>query len=532
MCSVAADGRFSPNAVVAAWVHDVYVAFDPDRYIFQQKSTSDQSPSWTTGTTGPTRAKRKTPPKRRTPPLRETNSNVKLNPPTVSAPEKNRRTISQKKKRGRDLEEEEGNAAAQRDLTSQPRPTTRSSVVQPRKKQRRHSEEGDDNDAAQGDLTPRPRARNPRLAQPEDSTYVPALQNKATSSLRSMEQSESSAATSQGTSKSPIERIGDLRFARMPIQYYDLSENLEKLPSDARDLYEKLRAVGGGSGVMPAHIRDEIFDHGGKTDLLLPHMFDETSVASGRPTTQLLSELYNVDEICKATKRCSLNRQAEPAWNCAVHYPIINLALRICEGVEVLNVTTAKICPAFDYRDIGGNTLPSKMVDFTINLVPDHDMDHRITESLEVQPPHLRTINQSMYHPLRFTPTIVSIETKPPGGSEQDADIQLGVWVSASFKRIRELCENGPVPIALPLLYVHGDQWFSMFACDTQNGTEILARFLVGNTSTVLGCYKVMTAIRILSEWGTTSFKQWFGSAVLRPGTGVGRSAGRGVDRG
>ncbi|KIX09016.1 uncharacterized protein Z518_00094 [Rhinocladiella mackenziei CBS 650.93] len=475
MCSVVADRRFSPNPVVAAWVHDVCVSCDLDRYIFQHEPTSG--------------AQRK----RKTPPLEE--------PPLVSAPKTHRRRIPPKKKRARNSKEGEDNAAAQGDLTPRPPRAKRSNVAQP------------DNDA---DLTPRPRAPTRRLAQAKVSTYVPVLQTMETPKSRPVEQSDSSAASTKDTSRSPVKQIGDLVFARMPIEYYDISVNLEKLPSDARDLYKKLRAVGWASSVLPADIKDEICEHVGETDLLLPHMFDEASAANTRSRNQLIRELDTVDEICQATSRRSYDHEAEPSWNCAVHYPILQLALKVYEGVVLRNATTAKICPAFDNRDASGKLLQSKMVDFTINLAPDNDLRRRILEFLEDQLPSLRTVNQTMYHPLRFAPTIVGVETKAPGGSEQDADIQLGVWVSSYFKRIRMLCNNRPVPIALPLLYVQGNQWFSLFACDTLDGTEMLTRLLVGNTNTVLGCYKVMTAIRILSEWGTTSFKQWFESSVLQ----------------
>ncbi|KIX00648.1 uncharacterized protein Z518_09713 [Rhinocladiella mackenziei CBS 650.93] len=517
MCNVATDGGLSPNAVVAAWVHDVCVASDLGRYIFQHTPTQGSSRSLT-GTTGPTGARRKAPA------LGDRDSTVKKNRPVFTS-EKHPRPMPPKKKRTR-------GSKGEGDLTPQPPPAKRSSVAKPQNRRRRYSKEEEDNDAAQEDLTPRPRARNSTLAQTKGSAYVPALQNKAASGLGSMEPLDSSVDNSKASSKSPVKRMGDLRFARMPILYEDLSKSLEKLPSDARGLYEKLRVVSSATGVLPANIKDEISECNNEVDLLLPHMFDETSTANTRSRTQLLWELRYVKKICDATSRCSVQQEAEASWNCIVHSPILDLALEVCKGVEFRNVygdhshinseftdptsTAAKICPAFDHRDIVGKPLQSKMVDFAINLVTDKDVDRRITELLDGQHPNLRTINQSIHHPLRFAPVFVSIETKRPGGSVQDADILLGVWASAYFKRIHKLCKNGPFQIALPLLYVYADLWFLMFACDTADGTVVLSRYLVGSTSTVLGCYKVMTAIRILSEWGTTNFKQWFESSVLQ----------------
>jgi len=89
-----------------------------------------------------------------------------------------------------------------------------------------------------------------------------------------------------------------------------------------------------------------------------------------------------------------------------------------------------------------------------------------ILRLLESQPYDLRTINQTMYDHVRYLPIAISIETKTPDASEQEAKIQLGMWVAAHFNRLRMLSHENAVLPTLPLLYVSGNWWYLHFACD------------------------------------------------------------------
>lgn len=117
-------------------------------------------------------------------------------------------------------------------------------------------------------------------------------------------------------------------------------------------------------------------------------------------------------------------------------------------------------------RHVSGDTFQSKMVDFTVNLVPDDKMYEKILLMTQDLPYSLRTINQTSYDPVRFQPIAISIETKTPNAPEGDAMIQLGMWVAAHFKRIRMFSHGELVTPTLPLLYVSGAQWSLLFAID------------------------------------------------------------------
>ena len=128
--------------------------------------------------------------------------------------------------------------------------------------------------------------------------------------------------------------------------------------------------------------------------------------------------------------------------------------------------TTASIVQSLIPRHISEDIFKSKMVDFTINLQLNDEMDSLVRLLLQRQPSGLQTINQTEYGPVRFQPIAISIETKTPDASEQEARIQLGIWVTAYFNRIRTLSHDNLVLLTLPLLYVSGAHWFLLFACD------------------------------------------------------------------
>ncbi len=106
------------------------------------------------------------------------------------------------------------------------------------------------------------------------------------------------------------------------------------------------------------------------------------------------------------------------------------------------------------------------MVDYTINLLPKKDMMEAMICLLRDQSYDLQTINQTRADPVRFVPIAISIETKTPNASEQEASIQLGLWVAAYFNRIRSLTHGNAVMPTLPLLGVFGARWSLRFARD------------------------------------------------------------------
>ena len=46
---------------------------------------------------------------------------------------------------------------------------------------------------------------------------------------------------------------------------------------------------------------------------------------------------------------------------------------------------------------------------------------------------------------------------------------------------------------------------------------ELLGDLAIGNTKTVVGCYKLLTSLRCLAGWVITTFKEWLELKVIQP---------------
>jgi len=244
---------------------------------------------------------------------------------------------------------------------------------------------------------------------------------------------------------------------------------------------------------------------------LRPFMFDGGTAEGTR--AQRLRELEELDEIRDASRMCALHFFAEAAWNEEVHCPVLRLALKGYGSVVYRNVygrrmlylvqrlilssTTARVLPSLVPRHGSGDILQSKIVDYTINLQPDDEMKHLIVGLLRSQPYALQTINQTMQGPVRYLPIAISIETKTPGESEEDAMIQLAMWAAAHFNRLRMLSRENTVSLTLPLLYVRGAEWSLRFACDRDRQT--VCSFLI---SCLPGSH-----ILAGTAWGSSNWK-------------------------
>jgi hypothetical protein len=106
------------------------------------------------------------------------------------------------------------------------------------------------------------------------------------------------------------------------------------------------------------------------------------------------------------------------------------------------------------------------MVDYAINLVPNEEMHEHIRLLVRNQPSGLQTINHTNCAAVRFQPIAISIGTGTRNAPEEEARVELGMWVAAHFNRIRMLSHKHLVPLTLPLLYVSSAQWFLFVACD------------------------------------------------------------------
>src|SRR2546429_5749365 len=101
------------------------------------------------------------------------------------------------------------------------------------------------------------------------------------------------------------------------------------------------------------------------------------------------------------------------------------------------------------------------------------------------------------------------------------------MWAAAQFNRLRMLShENTVLPHSHSCMSQESTccMFFNLYVFACQGLTfwqELLRELLIGDTKSVVGCYKLLAALRYLAEWVTTTFKDRLELKVLRPTKGM-----------
>lgn len=226
-----------------------------------------------------------------------------------------------------------------------------------------------------------------------------------------------------------------------------------------------------------------------------------------------------MQKIVRNTIECAEENVSEASWNSHVHEYVLDTALEPFGGiVSHWDVTRAPITKSCLPRHSSGLVLEGKMVDFCICL-GGRETTRAVQKRLKLAP-ETPFINHTNYQPLLYRPIAVSIETKTPNGSDDEvAKTQLSVWVTGHFARLRSLSSTSNDTIAvgmtLPLLTVRGGEWSLWFARDTGDGIDLIETISVGNTNSILGCYKVLSMLRHLAEWAKSRLYPWMEKHIL-----------------
>ncbi|KAL1639134.1 hypothetical protein SLS58_008221 [Diplodia intermedia] len=340
--------------------------------------------------------------------------------------------------------------------------------------------------------------------------------------------------------RSPVKAMADLRLADAGIEYRDLEKRVDELPAQVRQLHDDILACADGEAIVPTDIsvppspptlvvsadslpQADFARAAGRHHRLRPH---NLRTHDALPKEALLAELREAERVRDATLECIEEHDAEPTWNSEVHCRILRLALEHHPAVGYKDVTTAKIWPAHLAPALAsGDLVESKMVDYAIYLCPERaGIKQAIDGLLQRQPLGLQSVNQTRYDSLRHRPIAISVETKTPDASEEQAKVQLIVWAAAQLNRLRML-SPGVQLLVLPLLFVSGPSWHLLFASMDPDGSlfvvliglsqRLYGKLDMGETRSLPGLYKLLASLRRLAAWVEHDFKDWFVAGVL-----------------
>ncbi|VUC37177.1 unnamed protein product [Clonostachys rosea] len=348
------------------------------------------------------------------------------------------------------------------------------------------------------------------------------------SSARSKSRKSASTATSDSRSRlsrSPTKNMGSLELADRPVRRVRAARK-EDLPNDVAGLFFSIRDAREGRATIPREALPTVLE---ALTILDPSpaadaAFDQIPW-SCIPSLDAQLELKCVQKIVRNTIECAEENVSEASWNSRVHEYVLDAALEPFGGiVSHWDVTRAPITKSCLPRHSSGLALESKMVDFCICL-GGRETTRAVQQRLKLAR-ETPFINHTNYQPLLYRPIAVSIETKTPNGSDEVAKTQLSVWVTGHFARLRSLSTTSndaiAVGVTLPLLIVRGGEWSLWFARDTGDGIDLIETISVGNTNSILGCYKVLAMLRHLAEWAKSTLYPWMEKHILLDGNVAG----------
>ncbi|CAD0019960.1 unnamed protein product, partial [Aureobasidium pullulans] len=82
----------------------------------------------------------------------------------------------------------------------------------------------------------------------------------------------------------------------------------------------------------------------------------------------------------------------------------------------------------------------------------------------------------------------VNVETESDSGNMTEAEIQLGIWVSAQYLKLKKLLTHNSKPLTLP--------WLPL---------------------TLTGMYTVISVLKLLFQWANTEYRSWFKDNAVMP---------------
>ncbi|KXS97784.1 hypothetical protein AC578_4348 [Pseudocercospora eumusae] len=385
-----------------------------------------------------------------------------------------------------------------------------------KKKQKQRGEGGDGAQQGDGEDTPRPTLRQLQLQSPSHSAKSQSTGSgsAAESSSASASRTSTSRSSKRKRHTSPLKELAHLRhvaYAVIP-QTIDLVGNM---PAHLQDLTADMRRVGRGEGIIADnHLRSLVAE---ESDLV-----DWSRVSS--PARLALGSLPSAEWAQKMVHRTRDNvhvGRSEAAWNCTVHYPILEKACA-CSTVHdthvgVENITTATINKDYQWKD-ELDAAPRK-ADFAITMPVDHETERALRRR------GILALSHSTYQPLTFSPPAISIETKLDGESAIEAEVQLSTWLRAHILFLRTWLQKlgrGSTPcISLPALVVQGSQWSFVYFDPREDGVDKWSRVSIGDSSTLRGVYTIVAALHTLISWAENVHRPWFEQNILQPLLGL-----------
>ncbi|KAF2206651.1 hypothetical protein CERZMDRAFT_89143 [Cercospora zeae-maydis SCOH1-5] len=401
-------------------------------------------------------------------------------------------------------------------------------AVTPRKQRRRNVKgesaviEGHDDDEEEPTPRPHPLSALPLMSPTSIHRPLSTSSPSRTSTSSHSANIESTESRKRKRSTSPSKQRLELnQYAEYALQQRAWGR-VDELPEEMRALAASMQLISKGRRVLSsehAHWEQQVGSGIAEEDQLI---FAKQGL---REETGDVPDLSSVRRVLRRAERNAQCNCSEAAWNSGVHDFLLDMAhrgSRYTDGVLWENITTARIYPSnlLGTRPVCGGSSPeraeSKRVDFCIALNMSTSLGKELTSKGILQ------LNHTDYGGTRYNPIAVSIETKAGAEAGADATLQLTTWVAAQDAFLRRVLEklgrpNVTIP-PLPLVMIQGHQWNFYYAQMKTDATTLwYGGDAFGNTSTLLGIYRIIAGLQRLMQWAETVYKPWFIENIVGP---------------
>ncbi|EQL00892.1 hypothetical protein OCS_03391 [Ophiocordyceps sinensis CO18] len=371
-------------------------------------------------------------------------------------------------------------------------------------------------------------------------TTRPMARRPIISADQSLDWSSRVSSPSKQSREAPSKRLYLLQSAHV-MGYRSFAADGDKAPAALQAIVACIVEDARGTGILSPSDVDALKDKADtnpSVDWLLkkPQIVD---TSGRRERLGKLPDMGTLANILEEAEDCERRTHAEASWNCAVHYPLLSVALRLAHvnnapqlnrhiEIKAINVTTAKVVKPYVTSTAKAST--DSRVDFCVCIMPVYDSPcDDVLYGIAKRSAHISVNHTDDCLPLINAPISLSIETNRPDGNSQAALEQIGSWMSCHWKRIREL--TAPDLAAadelgfLPGIIVEGQNW--IFVASTQgrvldSGTRetiMWKRILIGSTDSIQGICQIITVIQRLATWSAESHWPWFQQTVLGDAT-------------
>lgn len=428
---------------------------------------------------------------------------------------------------------------------------------------RKRSLSASDMDVFDADSTPKP----PKRRVVEDDR-VPIAFSISSKSSYSDTSSAGSLLSHQSGRLSPTKQMQTLRQLDEPVLFESFGTRSHSESAEMTALRGKIRRYTDGIGVISIAATDVEQQ---ARPLLQNYRLDREDLArltytwacavEARTVTGSTPPLARAMALVELAVKLESSQSHETTWNEDVHREVIKLALESSVHSESLVMTNVYVALArlifspcrtddfaskstrIDPKSLALAALPRRVVDYTISLKPDQQMERAFARLKPLGGTIAKSWNHVTSPDCCEHPFAISIETKAPNKSWTDGKPQLGIWAAAFVRRLGLLAkaqsdtqpEDSKQHLAIPdfpLLVVQGHDWHLLLVSSGANtkrsstgqgslpepnsinfapgSLTIFSKYDIGSTRSCFELYKLLAVLHLLFDWAETTWRPWF----------------------